>query len=138
MKRRDVSVAGLTERAEWVRRISCLGMLMGMLLSWKVWISERVFPLAPVWEAVAGWPHAVAAVLYAVALVLLAAMVVWPRGGRGKRGALGVWLVLMLLLFLQDQMRWQPWAYQYVLCLVPFLFADKNERRLLQIGRAHV
>ncbi len=135
MKRRDASVEGMTERAEWVRRISCLGMLLGMLLSWKVWISERVFPLAPVWDAVAGWPHAVAGVLYAVALLLLAAMVVWPRGGRGMRGTLGVWLMLMLVLFLQDQMRWQPWAYQYVLCLIPFLFAERNERALLLAAR---
>jgi hypothetical protein len=131
MKRRDPKAKGLTERAEWVRRICCLGMLLGMVLSWRVWISERVFPLAPVWDAMAGWPDVVASVLFVVALLLLVVMVFWPEGRCGIRAVLAVWLALMLVLFLQDQMRWQPWAYQYVLCLAPFLFVETNERALL-------
>lgn len=135
MKRDAAQSHGLPPRAEWVRRLCCLGFLLGMLFSWRVWISERVFPLAPVWEALAGWADAVAVGLYGTALLLLVALVFWPRHSRGARIVLAVWMALMLVLFLQDQMRWQPWAYLYLLCLVPFLFAARKERALLLAAR---
>lgn len=63
------------------------------------------------------------------------ALIFWPHGRAGARIVLAAWMGLMLVLFLQDQMRWQPWAYLYLLCLVPFLFPDRNERALLLAAR---
>ena len=36
---------------------------------------------------------------------------------------------ILLLLGIFDQMRWQPWAYQYMLCLAPMAFVGRSDDR---------
>ncbi|GAB5419285.1 MAG: hypothetical protein Crog4KO_27140 [Crocinitomicaceae bacterium] len=40
-------------------------------------------------------------------------------------------IVLLLFLFIQDQMRWQPWAYMYFSLLLPFALWKKPKEQLL-------
>ena len=108
-----------------VRVCVCLGLLFGMLLSWRLWLTGgRGFPLLPCF----GLGHLPAPfdwLLFLAALCLgaLVAVRAWDH-----------WLVVALvatlvLLAVLDQMRWQPWAYQYLLCLVPLAFVAGREDR---------
>ncbi len=36
-------------------------------------------------------------------------------------------VLLFVVLLLQDQMRWQPWSYHYLLFLLPFCFSKENK-----------
>ena len=103
----------------------CLGLLFGMLLSWRLWLSSgRQFPVLPCF-GLGELPAPLDWVLFigALALCVLAIARRWDRWVIA--GLVGV----LLLLAVFDQMRWQPWAYQYLLCLLPMLFvADGRDR----------
>jgi hypothetical protein len=85
----------------------------GLALSWRLWTSSRLFPLAPVVDWLPAVPYPLD-VLWLLALAgLLAAVAVLPR----PRVPILVVLVLAVGLALGDQTRWQPWYYQYLVML---------------------
>jgi len=106
------SIARVSELAI-VRALVCAGLCAGLLLSPKLWLSSRLYPFTPVWAAVKPFPAPFDTVVFAALLVLVAAAAFVPW-----RAALAPALLLMAVLALQDQSRWQPWFYQYALMLV--------------------
>ena len=102
-----------------VQRIVFGGFLIGMLLSWKLWISSRLFPMLPPIEGLPAFPNPLDWIVAGLLALTLAAGLVFPHR-RIAQAALGLTLVLAL----QDQMRWQPWVYTYMLLLLPFAFQD--------------
>ncbi len=104
-----------------------LGLLAGLALSQKLWLSSRLYPLTPVFPFIRPYnPPADRVVFYAV-IFLLALLCIAP-----KRHFLIAALALLFLLAMQDQSRWQPWFYQYVLMLLVLAFAgDSREEALL-------
>jgi hypothetical protein len=121
------SAADQELRARWiaVRVCVCLGLLCGLLLSWRLWLSSgRRFPVLPcfAWGAL---PAPFDWALLAGALGLCGAAIarVW------NRWVIAALVALLAVLGLLDQMRWQPWAYQYLLCLVPMAFVGRREDR---------
>ncbi len=90
-----------------------------MLISSKLWLSERDFPHFPVWDFIplsASPFDQIFLIAFVLALLLLVVL--------ANRNLAVVALVLILIFALQDQMRWQPWFYQYALMLLPFAFVD--------------
>jgi len=85
-------------------------MLCGLMLSPRLWLSARNYPLVPVWDGLptvpAPWDWLVPGVLAAA----LGAVVVAPR----PRLAMLVFVILAGVWSLWDQTRWQPWFYQYL------------------------
>ena len=85
-----------------------------MLVSWRLWFGEsRLFPKAPLLGPLADIPpwldtlFAVAAAISCIAICLLPA----------RRLPYLIALSCGLVLAASDQMRWQPWCYQYWLTL---------------------
>lgn len=97
-------------RLSAVKRVLLVGFLAGLLLSPRLWLSDRAYPLCPVSSLLPAVPHPFDYLWYALLLLLLAASFLLPRPGR----CLGLFVGLTVLLCLWDQLRWQPWVYQYL------------------------
>lgn len=102
-----------------IRLTLLVALALGLLIASPLWLNHaREFPLIQA----TSWLPALAAPFDTVRLVLLFAAItlaivrpkwVWP---------VAVTLTLLLWIGLEDRVRWQPWPYQYALCLLPFLF----------------
>jgi hypothetical protein len=88
--------------------------MAGLLLSPKVWVSTRFYPLTPVARFIQPLPYPFDYAVYVLLLGLLAAAAVAPK----PRWWLSAALLLLAGLCAQDQSRLQPWCYQYAFLLV--------------------
>ena len=104
-----------------------------MLLSYKLWLSDRFFPLTPVFDFLPSISNPVDwGVIYIVA-VFIALNFVYPSGKK----LLFILIAVLFILALLDQNRWQPWFFQYFFMLTAFaitshskLIFDETETRL--------
>jgi hypothetical protein len=76
-----------------------LGLLAGFALSPKLWLSSRVYPFTPVWS--------------------------FFKPPNTPIDYIAFFALLALLAF-QDQARWQPWFYQYVVMLLAIALAGSK------------
>ena len=97
--------------------IIAAGLCTAMIISWRLWAGERSFPMLPLWDLVPGFSNPLDKVIFVATLAALGSLAfrIW-------RASVLLVLGLMLLLAIQDQMRWQPWYYQYFLMLAPLAF----------------
>lgn len=100
-----------------------LGLLAGFALSPKLWLSSRTYPLTPVWPSLHPFSPPSDDIAFFALIAILAALSVAPRSE--IQGAAFAFLALMAL---QDQSRWQPWFYQYVLMLLAVDVAGPQRR----------
>ncbi len=100
-----------------------LGLLVGFALSPKLWLSSRFYPLTPVWSFLGPIRFPGDYVLLFTLVGLLVALIFAPR-----RPIMIAALVLIAWLALQDQSRWQPWFYQYVVMLLVIGLAGSDRQ----------
>lgn len=107
-----------------MRVVTALALLSGMMLSPNLWFpTERTFPRAPLADVL---PQSfVAPVEYFLGGLLIAALVALVFAKRRMRYLVALVIALALLVSL-DQMRLQPWVYQYALF---FVVLALHERR---------
>jgi uncharacterized membrane protein YphA (DoxX/SURF4 family) len=101
--------------------------LLGFGLSWRLWTSARLFPLSPVTDFL----PAVPAYLSVIWLGLLLGLLLLTMIVRRPRWPLIAFLVLAGMSALWDQMRWQPWFFDYFFMLLAIGYAawDNSESR---------
>lgn len=102
--------------------VICAGFIASLALSPTLWLSDRYFPHAPVFDWIKPFPQVLQLLLYGGMLAFLAALIWQPSLHWAVAGVAAVWLIMVI----QDQMRLQPWAYQYVLMIVPFWWVAKE------------
>lgn len=104
--------------------------VLGIVMSYKLWISQRLFPVVPALDFLPILPKPIDLIFAATLVGTLSWNVVKPNKW-SIRISVGVLLVLGLL----DQMRWQPWVYLYLLMLIGFVVIDisrvKKEGKVL-------
>ncbi|MBY0549174.1 MAG: hypothetical protein K2W95_18010 [Candidatus Obscuribacterales bacterium] len=101
--------------ADAVTSLTLMGLLASMLYSFPLWLnSSREYPLLPPLD---WWPLLPRPVDLIALLTLVLAAVVRIFSNKLRWLSLLV-AVIAVLLALQDQTRWQPWFYQYILMLV--------------------
>jgi hypothetical protein len=105
-------------------RVTALAVAGSLLLSWKLWVTSRLFPLAPVSNQLPAIPYPFDYIWFLSLLALLAVISFLPR----LRKVVLTFVCLAALLSLWDQTRWQPWFYQYLFMLAGFalLVSKKN------------
>jgi hypothetical protein len=98
-------------RLVWLKRGIVAGLGAGILLSAKLWVSTREYPLVPLLDIVPPLPYPLDYLLFGLFGVLLVGILLF----RGRlAGAFVVAALAVAVLFvLQDQGRLQPWFYQY-------------------------
>jgi hypothetical protein len=106
-----------------LNRLTALAIACSLLLSWKLWISSRLFPLAPVSNYLPAIPYPFDYIWFLSLLALVAAISFVSRPRKLILGFLG----LAVLLSLWDQTRWQPWFYQYLFMLAAVGFLAWKE-----------
>jgi hypothetical protein len=101
-------------RLFWFRATVIAGLMAGLLLSSKLWISARFYPLTPIAGFLKPLPYPFDYAVYILALILLAASALAPRA----RWWIAASVLLLAALCAQDQSRLQPWCYQYAFMLM--------------------
>ena len=91
-----------------------LGLIAGLLLSPKLWLTARNYPLTPVLETLRPIPPPFDSMVFAAMLVLLVLIAVIPRA----RWLIAAFVLVAIGYALFDQSRWQPWFYQYLFMLI--------------------
>ncbi|HWS90739.1 MAG TPA: MauE/DoxX family redox-associated membrane protein [Pyrinomonadaceae bacterium] len=111
------------ERLRLLRVVLALAALCGFALSHRLWLSTgRSFPTVPAFDFLARVP----APFDLVWVVALAAMLAVAAASARPRRYLFASLGLAAGLALWDQMRWQPWFYQYVFMIFLVAAAPAN------------
>jgi hypothetical protein len=102
-----------TRRLLWLKVTLSLALLSGLLLSYKLWVLPRHYPLTPVWQGLPTVPPLASYVWFVGLLILLLVV------GLVRRPRLWILSFVLLagLLSLWDQSRWQPWFYQELFML---------------------
>ncbi len=103
-------------RLTWTKAVACSGLLIGVLLSWRLWAGPRTFPTFPIADAFTSVPDGLSLVLIVCAIISLLIALCSSRPRVPLLACIGLFSVLCLF----DQTRWQPWVYQY-LCLLGLL-----------------
>ncbi len=112
------------ERISYTKTAVVLGFAAGFLLSHRLWVSSRFYPLIPI---VHGLPQLRFPLDYICAglLFFLLWAIAWTSTPR--RYILS-FAALLIILGLYDQTRWQPWVYLYLFILLALgCFSWKQE-----------
>src|SRR5687768_10055149 len=104
----------IDQRLLLVRKAVCLFMLIGMLLTFNLWRVDRFFPLAPF----VPWLNESSTQLNSLLLTVLTLSLVAAIFS-SKSIFISIVLCALIIILLQDQQRWQPWVYCYLLLLLP-------------------
>lgn len=118
-------------RIQWAFRIMLLGILGTLLLSSKVWMTERNFPIIPLFEGIPSMPPPLDYILYSVLIVLAIYQIIYLENRNTKIALVALFAFLMA----GDQMRWQPYNMHYLLMLIGLLFYPGNVDRLIAVFR---
>jgi hypothetical protein len=100
-----------------LRAVVAAGLMAGLLLSPKLWVSTRFYPLTPVAPFLKPLPYPFDYAVYILLLALLAVTAVAQRR-RSPRWWIAASVLLLAALCAQDQSRLQPWCYQYAFMLI--------------------
>lgn len=105
--------------------------LLAKLISYKGWIINRMFPLAPISNVFQRVPHEIQVILYCISFLLLLMLLIKP-----KRHYLLILAIAEISSCLFDQNRWQPWEYQYILMALVcwFYYYSEQEAYFLSIA----
>lgn len=100
---------GAASRVFWLKAMIVLVFCVGLVMSSRLWIGPRTYPLSPVLSFPPSSIYPIDLFLYAALFVLGGAILVSPRPQKFIFSFLGIVIVFCLL----DQTRWQPWVFQY-------------------------
>jgi hypothetical protein len=126
------------QKLVWLKVTVATALISGFVLSWRLWVSSRLFPLSPVSDYLPVAPFPFDYIWFFSLLGLLLAIIVVRR----PRWLVVIFLALAGSMSLSDQTRWQPWFYQYFFLLAAmWLYAwkdpeGKNHQAALNACRA--
>ena len=125
------------QRLAYTKTAVVLGFAAGFLLSHRLWISSRYYPLIPIFHNLPRIPFPLDYICAGVMFLLL-----WLIAFAAKpRPYIFGFAALLVFLALFDQTRWQPWIYLYLFLLLSlggfsWKFDDcKEQENILNICR---
>ena len=92
-------------------KLTALFWIFAKILSCKLWLTDRLFPIIPPFDFSPNLPNEVHFVIFLVSIFGLVSLVIFTT----KKEIVLLVLITELASCLLDQMRWQPWEYQYIL-----------------------
>jgi hypothetical protein len=112
------------KRLAFIRKIVLFFLLIGIFLSFKLWTSDRIFPLLPVFDKIPLLIYPFDYLfIFSLILLLCINLFYW-------KNRINLFVIAILsVFFIQDQNRWQPWAYIYFMFLILFSFSGKSENK---------
>lgn len=122
--------------------IIALAFITGIVLSRKLWLTDRFFPHTPLLSFLPQPPAPYDWILAGTVILLLLVIAILPS----PRKFLIAFCIVFAILLLLDQDRWQPWVFQYycmmiLLCFISWKREDKirhmqvmNGLRIIMVG----
>ena len=123
-----VMIDSIHSRLQWTFRILLMAMLGTWLLSNKVWMTDRNFPVVPIIDGIPSLPSPIDYLFYSVLIVLGIYQIMYLENKNTKIALVG----LLAFLMAGDQMRWQPYNVQYLLMVSGLFFYPKYSEELLK------
>lgn len=113
-----------TLKVNYLLKITALFWIITKILSYKLWISNRLFPVIPVTDFLDNYPNLVHLSMYVLGICTMIFVLLFPN----NRKIIGFTIVIELLSCLLDQNRWQPYQYHFILifCLALFIRKQSN------------
>ena len=97
-------------------KITCIAWLIAKLYSYKAWITDRNFPIIPTFDFFVV-PSEIHTLLFVLSLICIFSLLLFPN----KKTLILTLIFVEIFSCLLDQMRWQPWEYQYLITLILFV-----------------
>ncbi|MFC4740175.1 hypothetical protein ACFO3U_09235 [Flavobacterium ponti] len=117
----------INKKAEVIIKLTSAFWFITKIASYKLWISNRIFPLSPAFDFLENIPNFIHLSLFILFLTGITLVFIFPN-----KKILFVGILLMeIFTCLLDQNRWQPYEYQFILTFVFFLFYHKNKKQFL-------
>jgi hypothetical protein len=110
-------------------KTTALFWIIAKIMSWKLWISDRLFPIIPPFNCSPNLPNEIHFVLLLTSIIGLVSIVIFTP----KKEIVLFVLITELASCYLDQMRWQPWEYQYLLLFSFHFFYKKNTNQFLEL-----
>ncbi len=107
-------------------RITCITWLITKIITWRMWTTSRLFPLAPHFEFLVA-PAAVHGLLFAVSVLLMLDLIFFNP----TKKVLLCLLLAEVAACLFDQARWQPWEYQFIFTLFIYIVSSHQVSKIL-------
>ncbi len=118
------------QKLKLVKAIIALAFVAGILRSPHLWLNEgRFFPVIQLSYRISILPYPFDFLLLIFFIGFCFTWVFYAKKWIGIAT-----LTSLLIILIQDQMRWQPWVYLYMLMLLPSLYQshkEENERVIL-------
>jgi hypothetical protein len=111
-----------------VTRLICFFWLAAKVISWKVWLANRLFPLVPPFNFLFV-PSAIHLVLFIFSLLALLSLLIFPANKVLQASV----IIIEILSCLLDQNRWQPWEYQYIFIILALVINNKNDKSAVSV-----
>jgi hypothetical protein len=115
-------------KQQLIIKIICVSWVITKIISYKVWILDRFFPVIPVFNFSNYFSNSIHLILFAVSIILL--LLIFYKT-KSKKVSL-VFLLTEIFSCSLDQMRWQPWEYFYLLVFL-FYIISKNQKQFIQL-----
>ena len=110
-------------------KLTALFWLFAKIMSRKLWLTDRLFPIIPPLNFSPNLPNEVHFILFLVSIFGLVSIVIFTQ----KKELVLLVLITELASCFLDQMRWQPWEYQYLLLFLFYIFYKKSTNQLLEL-----
>lgn len=104
-------------------RTTVIFWLIAKAISYKVWLTSRIFPVVPVFDLFTGVPAYIHVFLYSFSIFCLAILTIKPEF---KLVAIAL-LISEVVSASLDYMRWQPWEYEYLFILFIYIVNKKDK-----------
>lgn len=105
-----------------VMRVTAVFWMMSKIISFKLWIADRYFPLIPPFDFLSGIPSWIHLLLFAISIICMVCIIAFPQ----NYFLITTAFIAEIASCILDQNRWQPWEYQYVCFLLIFILNQKN------------
>jgi predicted DCC family thiol-disulfide oxidoreductase YuxK len=102
-------IFGSASRVFWLKILVVLVFCLGLIMSSRLWIGPRTYPVAPVFNLFSSSIYPLDLFMFAALFALAAIILVSSKPQKFLFAFLGIIGVFALL----DQTRWQPWVFQY-------------------------
>ncbi|MDQ3076625.1 MAG: DCC1-like thiol-disulfide oxidoreductase family protein [bacterium] len=107
-------IFGSSSRIFWLKIVLACGFISGLLLSVKLWLHTRFYPLTPLIPEFPTIQFPYDYAVFSIILILLVSIIFSYR----PRKLIFCFLILLLGTIILDQSRWQPWVYQYAFMFI--------------------
>lgn len=116
----------INKKAEVIIKITSAFWIITKIASFKLWISNREFPLIPIFDFLENLPNYVHLFLLISFFTSIALVFLYPN----KKPFIIAVLIIEITSCLLDQNRWQPYEYQFLLTFIFYLAYDSKKQFL--------